>query len=424
MNIVEAPLAAEPAPASGTIAFLGRDGPYWRLLTRGGVLLLFTLGIYRFWLITDRRRFLWGNTEIAGNELEYTGTGMELLIGFLLAVAILLPLNALFFLTALDLGLLGRLSGLLAFLVLALLGQFAIYRARRYRLSRTSYRGIRFHQDGSAWRYAFTAFFWWALILLSAGLAYPWAQSSLERLKMRHTFYGDLRGYFEGSALSLFFRGIPMWLLAVAPFLVGAVAAIRAIDWPALAAAFSAGGSGLADRIESTNPGYPDAIVFVLSGAAWAMLAAAVLYPAFQALVLRWWSSGLRFGNLTIASRLRMRQVYRAYFRFLLFGALFTAALIAVATVGLALTDFFGGAATSKDDGGVTTVAVFVLGYVTVALGYSTIYQATVKLALWRLGMEAAELSGVAALDHVKAAGKPSSALGEGLVDALQVGGY
>jgi hypothetical protein len=58
-----------------------------------------------------------------------------------------------------------------------------------------------------------------------------------------------------------------------------------------------------------------------------------------------------------------------------------------------------------------------------VALGYSTIYQATVKLALWRLAMETAEISGVAALDRVKAAGRPSSAVGEGLADALHLGG-
>ena len=69
-------------------------------------------------------------------------------------------------------------------------------------------------------------------------------------------------------------------------------------------------------------------------------------------------------------------------------------------------------------------VLALVLGYVMVALGYSVIYQATVKLSLWRLGMESAELSGIEVLNQVKAAGKPSSAVGEGLADALQVGGY
>lgn len=150
--------AADRNPESGN-RFLGNPRAYWRLLTRGAGLLMVTLGIYRFWLTTDVRRFLWANTEVAGESLEYTGTPLELLIGFLVAIAILIPVYALFFLAALDLGPLGQMSGAIAFAGLGLIGQYAIYRARRYRLTRTIYRGVRFHQSGSAWRYAFCAAF-------------------------------------------------------------------------------------------------------------------------------------------------------------------------------------------------------------------------------------------------------------------------
>ncbi len=413
---------ANATPATGAIRFLGQDDYFWRLLIRGSVLLLLTLGIYRFWLTTDIRRFLWGHTEIAGDNLEYSGTALELLVGFLIAIAILVPINALFFLAALDLGLIGELSGLLAFVLLALLGQFAIYRARRYRLSRTVYRGVRFHQEGSAWRYAFTALSWWLLIALTIGLAYPWAQASLERLKMRNTFYGDLPGRFEGSAFSLFLRGFPLWLLVIGPFVAGAVAAVQAIDWPALAEAFLEGGSGLAARIESTNPGYGVAIIYVISASVWSVFAAGVLYPAFQALALRWWSSGLRFGSLVVRSRLRTGQVYRAYVRFLIYGLIFAVAFGVIAWLALVLSGFVKHGSAEAEE--LTTALALVLGYVMVALGYSVIYQATVKLSLWRLGMESADLSGIEVLNQVKAAGKPSSAVGEGLADALQVGGY
>jgi hypothetical protein len=47
-----------------------------------------------------------------------------------------------------------------------------------------------------------------------------------------------------------------------------------------------------------------------------------------------------------------------------------------------------------------------------------------VLLSLWQLGMESLQLSGLSALERVKATGRPSSALGEGLADALNVGGY
>jgi hypothetical protein len=69
------------------------------------------------------------------------------------------------------------------------------------------------------------------------------------------------------------------------------------------------------------------------------------------------------------------------------------------------------------------TTAILIGAYVIVALAYSTIYQATVKLRLWKAGFESIELSGLEALDRVNAAGAPGSAVGEGLADALNLGG-
>src|SRR6476619_2098632 len=233
-NPFDAPPVEAPAPPPNGARFLGNERAFWRLLIRGACLLLVTLGIYRFWLATDVRRFLWSNTEIAGDGLEYIGTARELLLGFLIAIALLVPLNIVFFLSAFSRGWLSQISGLLALVVLALLGQYAVYRARRYRLTRTVYRGIRFHQTGSAWRYAVCAIFWWGMIGLTLGLAYPWAQASLERFKLRNTYYGDLRGHFAGSGTRLFFRGVLLWFAVMGPLAFGLMLAVGAVDWTAV----------------------------------------------------------------------------------------------------------------------------------------------------------------------------------------------
>jgi len=60
---------------------------------------------------------------------------------------------------------------------------------------------------------------------------------------------------------------------------------------------------------------------------------------------------------------------------------------------------------------------------VIVALAYSTIYQATVKLRLWKQAFESIELAGTEVLSGVRATGASGSAVGEGLADALNVGG-
>ena len=416
---MSSPTANEPT--AGGVRFLGTRRDYWRLLSRGAVLLILTLGIYRFWLATDVRRFLWGNTEIAGETLEYAGTPLELLIGFLAAIAILIPVYAGFFVAALELGPIGEISGLAGFAALFVLGQYAIYRARRYRLTRTIYRGLRFHQEGSAWGYALRAIAWWIATVFTLGLAYPFQLASLERYKMRHTYYGDLAGHFAGSGFGLFFRGLPMWILVVAPVALAVGAFVEAVDWTALGDALSQGGDDVMARIEGGNPALGNVIVFAMLMGGTTVSTAALLYPAFQALVLRWWTSGLRFGAFETRSKLRTAQVYGAYMRFLWWALVFSIGLAIASLPAL----FVIGLVSDRGTGGEIAATLTALaGYVIAALGYSTIYRATVMLSLWQLGMESLQLSGLSALDTVQARGRASSPLGEGLADALNVGGY
>ena len=85
-----------------------------------------------------------------------------------------------------------RFSSLLGLAVFAMFGKYASYRARRYRLTRTVLRGVRFNQTGSGLLYAIRATLWSIANITTLGLTYPWAVASLERYKMRHTFYGDV----------------------------------------------------------------------------------------------------------------------------------------------------------------------------------------------------------------------------------------
>ena len=139
-------------------------------------------------------------------------------------------------------------------------------------------------------------------------------------------------------------------------------------------------------------------------------------------MVWRWWASGLRFGEMEVTSRLRTVQVFGIYARFLGYAFLFT--LIAGAAIGIGgfVLGKLTGEIDSVLDEVVTTVAL-IGAYAAMALGYSTIYQATVKLGLWRGVVESLDVSGLAALERVSAAGTAASPVGEGLADALSVGG-
>jgi uncharacterized membrane protein YjgN (DUF898 family) len=408
------------------LRFIGHRGYYWRLMIRGGALQAITLGIYRFWLFTDMRRFLWANTEVEGETLEYTGTAAELLIGFLMAIAILVPVYALLFVASLEFGILSRLSGVVAVVVLAGFGQYAAYRARRYRLTRTVFRGLRFHQSGSAVRYAVRAMLWWMPIGITLGLAWPWATANLERYKMRNTFYGSLGGSFAGSGGRLFGRAILIWLLVVGP-LAGALAgAVAVIDWPAVMQALGRRDVANIAVALRDDDSLKLGLGLVVSGVTFSMLAGALLYPAYQAILMRWWLGGLRLGGAAVASDLRKRRYYFAYLRYLLYVVLFSIAFVAVGGIALALIPAAMGGRVDFSNmsslrGGLV-VGSGIVTYVIYILGVSTIYQVVVKMRLWQVAVESVLISGIATLDHVQASDATSSAVGEGLADALGSG--
>src|SRR6266704_608354 len=423
-------LAARFRLPTGPIQFLGFDKDYWRLWIRGSILLAVTLGIYRFWLTTDTRRFLWSNTEVLGEPLEYTGTARELLIGFLIAVAILIPFYALIFLLALTQGLIGQLAGVIGFALATVLGHYAVFRARRYRLSRTAYRGVRFHQTGSAWYYAVMAVLWWTLVILTLGLAYPIALSRLERFKMRNTWLGNLQGRFEGSAASLFIRGLFMWLVVVGPLIASLVAFVLALDTALLQELVSSSDDAALTRLMEAHPGVALASAFGIGALIWAALAGMLLYPVFQAMVLRWWSSGLRFGDMAANSTLRTGEVYVTYLRYIgwsmVFSTIASLALIFLGAAGAAAL-WATGVIEKEWFSNIGEIATAILGvviYVAFALGYAAIYQVKVRLGLWRAVANSTGLSNPATLETISSVGAPASPVGEGLADALNVGGF
>lgn len=340
-----APGLATPASAvtAGPVRFVGRSDSYWRLLVRGALLLMVTLGIYRFWLATDVRRYLWSNTEVNGESLEYTGTAQELLIGFLIAIALLVPIYVLLALASLSLGPVGEFISSLGLPLLAFLGQIAVYRARRYRLTRTVFRGVRFHQDGKAWRYAICALFWWGINALTLGLSYPFGQARLERFKLRHTYYGNLQGSFVGAGWRLFLRGLLMWLLVMLPLAFALIYPFSTgIDWDAVVSALSSakGGSDPLARLGPQRDAVIEAALVSVSGVVASLLMALMLFPAFQAMMLRWWASGIRFGEVRFGSRLRTVHIYGGYLRFLGYSLLFVVAAAAIAAIGIAAFHF------------------------------------------------------------------------------------
>jgi uncharacterized membrane protein YjgN (DUF898 family) len=187
------------------------------------LLTIITLSIYRFWAKTRVRRYLWDQTALDGDRLEYTGTGRELFYGFLIVfVLVLMPLSgassALGLLLSEDHPLYTASYVALFVLVWFLIG-VARYRARRYRLSRTQWRGIRAAQTGSSSLFGAKTLGFLGLLPLTLGWTYPWQNMCLMSQMMNNTWFGDRRFTFEGPAGPLYKHFAAAWLVQFAMLL-------------------------------------------------------------------------------------------------------------------------------------------------------------------------------------------------------------
>jgi uncharacterized membrane protein YjgN (DUF898 family) len=197
----------------------GRVGELLPIVLTNTVLKLLTLGIYQFWATAIVRRYLWGRTSFDGDPLEWTGTGAELFKGLLAVVfLILLPLGvingAAQYLVHHGRPILGGGIGIAVTVTYASLLPIGIYRARRYRLSRTNWRGIRGTQEGAAWKYALLWWKWGIIVPFSLFLTVPLRDIALQRYKLAHTVFGDRPVQCTAKAGDLYPRFLVCWLLA------------------------------------------------------------------------------------------------------------------------------------------------------------------------------------------------------------------
>jgi uncharacterized membrane protein YjgN (DUF898 family) len=93
--------------------------------------------------------------------------------------------------------------------------QMGVYRRYRRPLTRTSWRGIRGIQTGSEAEFAIRALFYWLLIALTLGLAYPLMRDRLQAYRINNTCFGNETFQYTRGADRLFRFWILPWSLLV-----------------------------------------------------------------------------------------------------------------------------------------------------------------------------------------------------------------
>ena len=207
------------------VEFSATAGEYFRIWIVNLALTLVTLGIYSAWAKVRKKRYFYAHTQIGGEGFEYRGNPIAILKGRIVAV-LLLAVYAFS----------GQMSGLLQ-LVLGLVFAFAfpwlLVRSLAFNAHNSAYRNIRFHFGATYLDALKVLALCAALVLITVGIAYPYARARLTRFGADYHQYGtaqfalpSLTGTFYGIYLRLVGMTLLLLLLVVLLAALGAVALV------------------------------------------------------------------------------------------------------------------------------------------------------------------------------------------------------
>jgi uncharacterized membrane protein YjgN (DUF898 family) len=420
-EVRQTPAAAVLAAHPVVPQFLGRRGALFTLVFKTMMLTLLTLGVYRFWAKTRLRRYFWGNVVIAGEPLEYTGKATELLIGFLIVIAVLVPLSV----ASTVLGVLAEGGPLWVGLALnvayafglVFLIDFATYRMWRYRLTRTRWRGIRFGMENGAFRYAGRAFLWRLGQILSLGFITPWMRLDLAKFRVARMRLGDRTFALNGPARPLVLGWLGVWGAPVAIFLVivtAGVATMFAVEFPPLLAKPGVSKDDFYRLGEIVGKGAG------MAGFGVALLGGLVAFAFYRVFEARYFINCTRVGEVRLESELKARSILPAVLLAWVIVVILFTVIMAVVVPAIGLAVKAGGATREMAPVIVPVVGIAVAGLMLVLsplVTYPIAVFQTVRHVWTTLSIH-----DIVALDGVLQAPKEEPRFGEGLADALDVG--
>jgi uncharacterized membrane protein YjgN (DUF898 family) len=172
---------------------------------------IITIGIYSFWGKTKMRKYMANSFSLLGDRFEYNGTGGELFRGFLKALPIIIIIYLPFIIWDQE----ENPWITLMFIPIIFLVFMAIYGALRYRLSRTTWRGVRGKLTGSAFCFARKSITRNFLNIITFGLLIPSSDIKIYKYIAENTHFGNTQVKFDGNTKPLFIINLITLFLAI-----------------------------------------------------------------------------------------------------------------------------------------------------------------------------------------------------------------
>lgn len=398
--------------APSAVTFHGSWTDFAKIALPNVLLTLVTLGVYRFWATTRERQYLWSQTRFIDEPLEWTGRGIELFIGFIMVFFLLgLPLvvmqlviNGLVFQGQ---PIIAGVIIFVTFMAIFYLTGLAYFRALRYRLSRTYWRGIRGGSDDQGFGYGWSYIWKNVVAAIPLYLLYPWASMSLWNERWSKMSFGPYQFQSNADWKALMKRYLLFYLV---PFLVFVGAAVLGFSMAA-----SDGGGG--DPFSTAGGAFAVVmIILAILGLYIIMPIAALLYYSkFMRVAI----GALRLGDLEFDFTARSPDwilfwLANLAILMLAYGFAFAPFSLLIAADP---TQF-----AQQLEAGESILSVGLVLGILIAIIPIAFATSIIRYRSWKFFVVHTEAFGEVNLDRMTQSETQSSSHGEGLLDAFDVG--
>ena len=198
---------------SYALAFYGKGSEYFKIRIVNTILNILTLSLYCPWAKERSLKYLYNKNTFEETPFVFSGTGKEMFKGYIKALVILLVLYGTFFYLTLNdhagLAILILYGGVLALMPLAIHGSY------RYRMAKTSWKGIRFGYTGN--RGELVGLFFKSLLftILTLGIYSAWFTINLRRYILSNIKVGNARFVYTGDGADYFILNLKGYFLTI-----------------------------------------------------------------------------------------------------------------------------------------------------------------------------------------------------------------
>jgi uncharacterized membrane protein YjgN (DUF898 family) len=206
--------AAPQAPAvRHELRFEGSGGEYFKIWIVNLALTIATLGIFSAWAKVRSKRYFYGNTWLADDNFDYHGAPLRILLGRLIALALLLGYTAtLYFVPVM------RFIWVIFF---AFAAPWLLNASLRFNARNSSYRNVRFNFEGS-YGEAFGVYVLWGVFaIVTLFTTYPLARRARDQYNINNHTFGSKHFQAEIPGWSMYKIYLLALLISMGILMIG-----------------------------------------------------------------------------------------------------------------------------------------------------------------------------------------------------------